>query len=82
MRWHGPAIREIRRARHLSVTALAVAVGVKQPHMTLIELGKRSPSDDLALHIAQVLGITDLRAIQVDPGTLAIDVPDPKRRIA
>jgi DNA-binding XRE family transcriptional regulator len=68
--------------RNMSVSALAKAVGIGQPHMTLIEKGKRQPSDEVAVKIAQVLGIVDLRAIERNPGDVELDVPEPERYVA
>lgn len=71
MRYNGHAIRAIRRRSNLNISALAAAAGIRQPHMSLIEAGKRQPSDDVAMRIAAALGCDDLRAIQCSPG------PDP-----
>jgi transcriptional regulator with XRE-family HTH domain len=71
MQFNGFAIRALRRRSNLNVSALAAAAGIRQPHMSLIEAGKRQPSDEVAMRIAAALGCDDLRAIVVTPG------PDP-----
>lgn len=63
MQYNGHAIRALRRARNLNVSALAAAAEIRQPHMSNIEAGKRQPSDDVAMRLAAALGIDDLRAI-------------------
>lgn len=77
MRFNGHAIRALRRCRNLNVTALAAAAEIKQPHMSLIEAGKRQPSDDVGMRIAAALGCDDLRAILVDPGEAPLPVSVP-----
>ena len=67
-RFNGHAIKALRRARNLNGSALAAAAGIRQPHMSLIEAGKRQPSDDVAMRIAAALGLDDLRAIEYAPG--------------
>lgn len=66
-RYNGFAIRALRQKSRLSVSALAVAAGIRQPHMSNIERGDRQPSDDVAMRIAAALGLDDLRAILVMP---------------
>lgn len=69
MRYNGHAIRALRQVHGgLSVSALAVAAGIRQPHMSNIESGVRQPSDEVAMRVAAALGIDDLRAIQANPG--------------
>lgn len=67
MRYNGFAIKALRQKSRLNVSALAAAVGIRQPHMSLIEAGKRQPSDDVAMRLAAALGLEDLRAILVLP---------------
>lgn len=75
MRYNGHAIRALRKVHGgLSVSALAVAAGINQPHMSNIEAGKRQPSDDVAMRIAAALGLDDLRAIQIAPGADPVPV--------
>ena len=75
MRYNGHAIRAIRKAHGgLSVSALAVAAGIKQPHMSNIEAGKREPSDEVAMRIAAALGVEDLRSIESTPGADPVPV--------
>jgi transcriptional regulator with XRE-family HTH domain len=71
VRYNGHAIRAIRRAHGLSVSELAKDSGIRQPHMSLIEAGKRQPSDPVAYAVARRIGVDDLRAISYE------DVPDP-----
>lgn len=74
---NGAAIQALRKARRLTVTAAAQAAGIKQPHLSLIEAGKRNPSDEVAMRLAWVLGLEDLRAILANPGKDFIPVLDP-----
>jgi transcriptional regulator with XRE-family HTH domain len=71
MRYNGHAIRWGRKLNGLSVSELANRAGIKQPHMSLIEAGKRQPSEEVGLRIARLLGADDLRSILWAPG------PDP-----
>lgn len=73
-RYNGHAIRALRQARKLNVSALAAAAGIRQPHMSLIEAGKRQPSDTVATRLAAALGCDDLRAIQTSPGEQPVPV--------
>lgn len=60
---HGPALREIRRARALSVTDAAKQAGVTQGTWSNWEAGRRQVSFAHLRNIAEVLHIEDLRAI-------------------
>lgn len=79
MQCNGPAIRALRQKSGLNVSALAVAAGIRQPHMSLIEKGDRQPSDAVLVRIAQSLNLDDLRAIQAAPGDKSVPVPQPSR---
>ena len=67
LRYNGFAIRVLRQKSRLNVTALATAVGIRQPHMSLIESGDRQPSDEVAMKLAAALGLDDLRPIMMMP---------------
>jgi len=75
---NGAAVQAFRKARRLTVTAAAQAAGIKQPHLSLIESGKRNPSDEVAMRLAWVLGLEDLRAILANPGPEWIPVVQPE----
>lgn len=77
MQCNGPAVRALRQRSGLNVSALAVAAGIRQPHMSLIEKGDRQPSDAVLVRIAQALHLDDLRAICALPGGEPISVPAP-----
>lgn len=68
MGYNGYAVRALRKLIGLNVSELAGRAGIRQPHMSLIEQGKRQPSDDVAMRIAIALGLDDLRAIVLNPG--------------
>lgn len=73
-RYNGYAIKALRQKSRLNVSALATAVGIRQPHMSLIEKGSRQPSDEVAMRLAAALGLDDLRAILVMPPAFPIPV--------
>jgi transcriptional regulator with XRE-family HTH domain len=50
-------IRKIRRERGLTVEVLAKKVGVSQPHMTRLELGRCQCVPDVLSRIAKVLKV-------------------------
>jgi transcriptional regulator with XRE-family HTH domain len=60
------ALRVIRERSGLSVTALAMAAGIKQSHLSNIEAGRRRASAEVAVALAQALKV-DLLAIVADP---------------
>lgn len=51
-------VRELRRQRGLTVTALAGAAGMARPNVSRIERGEHSPSLDTLDRIAKALGVT------------------------
>lgn len=51
------ALREIRRIRGYSISALAKAAGTKQPHLSNIEKNRRGASDDLVARLADALEV-------------------------
>lgn len=55
-------IRDIRKARGLSLAQLAERVGVSSPHMSGVELGKKNLNNHLIVRIAA--------ALDVDPSAL------------
>jgi transcriptional regulator with XRE-family HTH domain len=63
------AIVQYRAERHLSQTALARLLGVKQPTVARWEMGEHSPTWDTLLLLAQKLGITV--SLTVEPTTLS-----------
>jgi transcriptional regulator with XRE-family HTH domain len=79
MQCNGPAIRALRQRSGLNVSALAVAAGIRQPHMSLIEKGDRQPSEETLVRIAQALQLDDLRAVMALPTGKPIPVPTPER---
>lgn len=63
VRINGPALREIRRARRLSVTDAAYSAGVTQGAWSNWEAGRRQVSLDHLDGIRETLLIEDIRAI-------------------
>jgi transcriptional regulator with XRE-family HTH domain len=66
MQIHHAALRTIRERSGMTVTALAAASGIKQSHLSNIELGKRPASDELIIALAKALKV-DLPSILRDP---------------
>lgn len=66
MRCNGVALRTIRERSGFSISSLARAAGISQPHLTNIEKGDRQPSPEVLLAIARELKV-DLPAILADP---------------
>lgn len=52
----GQRIKRERMSRSMTQRALAEAVGVGVPHISKVEAGRESPSDELLGRIAQVFG--------------------------
>lgn len=63
------ALRVIRERSGMSLTALAKAVGVSQPHMTNVESGKRDASPTTVRKIADALNMSMLAIVAEEPGT-------------
>jgi len=61
------AIVQYRAERHLSQTALAKLLGVKQPTVARWEIGEHNPTWDTLLLLAQKLGITV--SLTIEPTT-------------
>lgn len=53
----GALLREWRQRRHLSQLALALEANVSQRHLSFVESGRAQVSRDLALHLAEQLGV-------------------------
>lgn len=60
----GTRIKRERLAREMTQRQLADRVGVGVPHVSKVEAGRESPSDDLLMKIAQVF--------EMDPGELLL----------
>jgi len=54
----GKNIARIRKLKKMTSSQLAEFVGIKQPYLSQIEKGKRTPSLEVIQKIAQVLGTT------------------------
>lgn len=54
---HGPAIRAIREATGVSISAFAPRVGVTQGYMSNVELGHKAPTVELMRRIADQLAV-------------------------
>lgn len=57
-RLHGPAVKVIRVRSGIKHGVFAKRVGISAPYLTNIERGIRQPAPDVALQIADVLGVT------------------------
>ena len=66
----GPAIRQVRRARGLTLEEVAVEVGASVAHLSRMESGTRQPSLDGLLRVAAALGVEigDLLEASEEPG--------------
>jgi transcriptional regulator with XRE-family HTH domain len=53
----GALLREWRQRRHLSQLALALKADISQRHLSFVESGRAQPSRDMALHLAEQLGV-------------------------
>lgn len=65
---HPPAIRAIRKLRHLSHAQLAARARISRQHARRIEVGDSGASDDVLLALAEAL------EVPLD----AISVPEPE----
>lgn len=63
VRLNGPALKEIRRARQLTVTGAAHSAGVTQGTWSNWEAGRRQVSFEHLGNIREVLLIEDIRSI-------------------
>ncbi len=66
----GPRVREARRAREMTLEALAEASGVSAAHLSRLESGARQPSLATLLNVAAGLGVPISRLLEGsrDPG--------------
>ena len=53
----GDVLRELRRRRKLSQEALALEAGIERNYVSLLELGKNSPSIRMLFKLCEVLDI-------------------------
>ena len=54
----GPKIREYRERKGIDQTAFAALIGVSQPYMSNVELGRKGVSAARVLVIARELGVS------------------------
>lgn len=82
----GDLIRRSREGRGLSQRALAAAVGVGFPHVSKVETGHETPSDELLVRIADTLSLDAdelvLAAGRVPEKYVRVLVADPERAVA
>lgn len=55
----GPMLRAARERADLTVTEAARLAGIGQPHLSLLEAGRRVPSASVAQRLADVLRLDD-----------------------
>lgn len=68
VRINGAALREIRQAKRISLNSLADRVLVTRSYLNKIEIGRRQGMNpDLFERLVDALGLSDRRAILVDP---------------
>ena len=60
----GDALRELRRRRKLSQEALALEAGIERNYVSLLELGKNSPSIRMLFKLSEVLDIAPSALIE------------------
>lgn len=60
------SLRAIRELKGITVSALAAQAGIKQAHLSNVELGYRRASDEVIKALADSLGVDQL-AITRDP---------------
>jgi DNA-binding XRE family transcriptional regulator len=73
-------IRELRKQRHVTSTALGERVGVSGQHITMLEKGERGLSIDLARKIAAALDCHHLDVID-GPGELMLPRGDREKKL-
>lgn len=56
--WVARRLRELRRQRGITLSALAEQVGLSAPHLSRLEKGERQPSIGTLLQIARVYGVS------------------------
>lgn len=57
MKSFGQIIRELRKAKELSLRELAKTIGVSAPFLSDVELGRRFPSEKVLSSLAQALNM-------------------------
>jgi transcriptional regulator with XRE-family HTH domain len=67
VRINGAALREIRRAKHLSTQTVAAKANIDRSYIAKLELGHRSPSPEFFERLVLALGVVDRRALLADP---------------
>lgn len=60
-------LREARRKKRMTQDDLAAKSGVDQTHISSIEIGRRTPSDDVKKRLAKALGIAPSRLRFTEP---------------
>lgn len=55
--WIGARIKEFREAKEVTQAQLAKESGIPQPHISKLEAGKHSPSNETLRRIAKALGV-------------------------
>lgn len=73
----GKNIARLRKLNNITATELSKMVGIKQPYLSQIENGKRSPSLDVLQNIAKALNTTVSELLGEVPETL----PDNMKRL-
>jgi transcriptional regulator with XRE-family HTH domain len=56
--WVARRLRELRRERGITLSALSELVGISAPHLSRLEKGERQPSIGTLLQIARVYGVS------------------------
>ncbi len=64
----GQKLRTLRQQRGLTLRQLADLLGVHNTHLNKIELGKKRPSSDLILQIADLFNVTADQLMRDDLG--------------
>ena len=67
-------LREWRLRRKLTQDDLAAASGVDQTHISSIEIGRRTPSDDVKEKLA--------KALRIAPSKLRFSTPEPDANVS
>ena len=61
----GEIIHHKRRQKNLTLKKVAAMTGLSQPFLTMIELGKRIPSDNVIRQLSEVLDLDTEKVIEV-----------------
>jgi transcriptional regulator with XRE-family HTH domain len=59
----GERVRELREAKGLSISDLAIKAGMKRPNLSRLEHGRHQPSLETLERIAESLGISVARLV-------------------